>query len=143
MEKLNTKRQNLCNALTRLDEAVEDFGKLNSDLSNEAELRLYRAFRDSMIQRFEFCVDLFWKHLKIGLEKELKKESEYNSPKTVVRSACNARFITEQDSEIIIKMIEDRNLSSHIYKEELADQISAKIGVYLQIMKAYFDKLDF
>lgn len=86
MEKLAIKYKNLCNALNRLDEAVVDFKKLQTDLNNAYEIRLYRSFRDSMIQRFEFCVDLFWKYLKIVLEVELKNASEFNSPKSVTKS---------------------------------------------------------
>lgn len=143
MEKLKLKHENLCKALGRLEEAVVDFDKFKSNVGNEYDVRLYRSFRDSMIQRFEFCVDLFWKYLKKILEEELKKESELNTPKSVIKNACNAKLITEQNSEEILKMIEDRNKSSHIYKEEIADQISSRIGNYFQIMKKYSDKLIF
>ena len=46
-----------------------------------------------------------------------------------------------KDAELILKMINDRNMSSHIYKEEIADIISAEIPEYYKVMKSYIDKL--
>jgi len=143
MGKLKSKYENLCKALVRLEEAVVDFEKFNANLKDSYDVRLYRTLRDSMIQRFEFCVDLFWKYLKIVLVEELKKEPEFNAPKSVARAACNAKLVSEQDTELILKMIEDRNISSHIYKEEIADQISGKIGNYFRLMNDYAQKLVF
>ena len=143
MGKLKFKHENLSKALDRLEEAVIDFSNFKLNINDKHSLRLYRSLRDSMIQRFEFCVDLFWKYLKIVLEEELKKEIELNSPRSVIRDACNAKLITEKDAEIFLKMIEDRNMSSHIYKEEIADQISNQVGNYFFIMKNYMEKLIF
>ena len=103
---MKIKYQNLCDALCRLDEAVVDFQKLD----DSSDTRVYRAYRDSMIQRFEFCTDLFWKYLKFFLEEELKRAPEFNAPKSIVKSACNAKLVTENDAEFILKMIEDRNM---------------------------------
>ncbi|MBD3231465.1 nucleotidyltransferase [Candidatus Dependentiae bacterium] len=141
MEKIKSKYENLSNALARLEEAVIDFEKFNANIKDQYDVRLYRTFRDSMIQRFELCVDLFWKYLKIFLEKKLQRPPEFHAPKSIIREACNSRLISEQDAEHILKMIEDRNMSSHIYKEEVADQISAKIPEYYKIMKSYIDKM--
>lgn len=143
MGKLKLKHEKLCRVLDRLEEAVVDFEKFESNLSDPYDARFYRTLRDSMIQRFELSVDLFWKYLKIVLEEEFKKESEFNAPKPVIRSACNAKLITEQDAEVFLKMVADRNMSSHIYKEEVADQISGNIENYFRIMKNYSEKLTF
>ena len=51
-------------------------------------------------------------------------------------------LIAEKDAELILKMIEDRNKSSHIYQEEVADQISGKIPNYYKIMKKYSENLE-
>ncbi len=141
MGKLKLKYENLYKALQRLEEAVVVFDKFQSEISGEYDVHMYRTFRDSMIKRFEFCVDLFWKYIKVFLEEEVKQIVEIASPKPVIRDACKSKLITEQDAENILKMINDRNKSSHIYKEEIADQISSNIKNYYKIMKNYSDKL--
>lgn len=95
---------------------------------------LIRSLRDSMIQRFEFCVDLFWKHIKDYLENIEKVTLTVRSPKSIIRALCNARLITEQQAEQAIQMINHRNLSSHIYKEEIAEEISLHIPTYYSLI---------
>lgn len=138
MEKLILKYTQLNSALDRLNEAVVDF---EDNMKKKAAERLMDSLRDSMIQRFEFTLDLFWKYIKLYLEKELKKNIEFNSPKTVIREACKTKIITEQDSEKILKMVDDRNMSSHIYKEEIADDISSRIPEHYKIMEKYTQEL--
>lgn len=57
-----------------------------------------------------------------------------NTPKSVVREAYKAGII--KNGEIWIEMIDDRNLTSHIYSQSMADDI------YLRITKKYFKELD-
>lgn len=141
MGKLKTKYDSLYNALQRLEEAVVDFNKFQTNILGEYDVRMYRSFRDSMIKRFEFCVDLFWKYIKVYLEEEMKQVIEISSPKPIIKDACRSKLITESDAEKILTMINDRNRSSHIYKEDIADQISNNIESYYQIMSNYLYKL--
>ncbi|EKD23249.1 MAG: hypothetical protein ACD_82C00184G0002, partial [uncultured bacterium] len=78
MEKLKLKYNQLNSALERLSEAVVDY---EQSLKNNTSKRLIDSLRDSMIQRFEFSLDLFWKYLKIYLEKEMGINIDFNSPK--------------------------------------------------------------
>ncbi len=141
MESEKENSEDLFKALVRLEEAVVDFEKNNTNLKDQYDDRLYRTFRDSMIQRFELCVDLFWKYLKIFLEEELGMPHEFHSPKSIIRGSCRARLISEPDAELFLNMIEDRNRTFHTYKEEVADIISAKIPEYYRTVKSYIDKL--
>jgi nucleotidyltransferase substrate binding protein (TIGR01987 family) len=77
--------------------------------------------RDSVIQRFEFTVELSWK----ALQRHLKASgiSEVLTPKNTFREA--ARIGVVQDPEAWIRFIDARNLSSHTYKESLAEQVYA------------------
>jgi len=142
MGKLNFKHENLCKALERLKEVIVVFDNFKSKTQDTYDVSLYRIFRDSMIQRFEFCVDLYWKYIKYILEKNLIKDPEYLTPKLVIKAACNARLITEEDAEVMLQMIDDRNRSSYIYKEEMAEQISSAIKKYFQVMKSYLEKFN-
>ena len=115
------KIKDLENAVSRLDEAIKDSKKI--ELS---------TLKDGVIQRFEFTLELSWKILKTYLVNE--GIDCVNTPKSVVREAYKAGII--KNGEIWIEMIDDRNLTSHIYSQSMADDI------YLRITKKYFKELD-
>jgi nucleotidyltransferase substrate binding protein (TIGR01987 family) len=146
MESLKLPKERLCTALLRLEESIEDlenFKKRKSAHTTDYTdyERQERTFRDSLIKRFEFCVDLFWKYLKKYLEIAGGNPPEIYSPKPVIKAACKAKLITEQDTEVLLEMIDSRNQTSHIYKEEIADQIGAKAPIFYKIMHQYAQKL--
>lgn len=71
--------------------------------------------RDSVIQRFEFCVELAWKTSKKVMG------TATSAPKDVIREMAQSSYI--QDVEIWLQAIDMRNLSSHTYKEALAEKV--------------------
>jgi len=83
---------------------------------------------DATIQRFEYTVELYWKTLKKLL---FSLGIEANSPKDTLIKAYAAKLI--DDEEIWLAMMRDRNQTSHIYQESVADQI------YTNIISKYFD----
>ncbi len=144
MGTLGLRNEQLSRVLDRLQEAVEDFCALDESVKSvdaDDGGRVFRRHRDSMIQRFEFCVDLFWKYLKRYQEEGLKQKIDINAPKPVIRAACKARLLSEVDAETLIEMVNDRNVSSHIYKEEMADQISSRIAGYYELMRGCAGRL--
>lgn len=94
-------------ALKRLEEAL---ALENNDI-----------IRDSCIQRFEFTIELSWKLMKKVLSSE--GIQELDSPKAIIRSAAKAQLI--DDAESWLHFIDQRNLSSHTYREDLAEQVYA------------------
>jgi len=142
MEKLKAKYTSLCQALKTLNKALELFDKVQRQCSSGSTQQiadtiecddLYRGLRDSAIQRFEYCTDLFWKYLKLFLETGGKPSSS-SAPVHIIRTCGVAGFISEKQSEQAIKMVKDRNLTSHTYWEELAEQIVEKIPDYYGLM---------
>jgi nucleotidyltransferase substrate binding protein (TIGR01987 family) len=71
--------------------------------------------RDSVIQRFEFCVELSWKSAK----KVFALESAI--PKMVFRDLAQQGIIESVD--YWFSLIEARNKSSHSYNEVIAEEI--------------------
>ncbi|MCM0606892.1 MAG: HI0074 family nucleotidyltransferase substrate-binding subunit [Xanthomonadaceae bacterium] len=69
--------------------------------------------RDATIQRFEFSVELAWKtaRKKLGFQN--------TAPKLVVRDLAQAGVI--QSAEKWFEFIEARYMSSHTYKEDVAE----------------------
>ena len=145
MDTLTISYQNIKKALLSLKEALDDFADLetwykNNPLNKDFD-RCKRTYRDSLIQRFEFCTDLFWKYIKIYLEIIVLKTVDVHGPASVIKSACSANIISEDDGDMFIKMVKSRNLTSHIYKEETAELISSHIPSYYVLLIKYVDKL--
>lgn len=111
------KIQNFEKALQRLKEAVE---QAEDDLD-----------KDGVIQRFEFTAELLWKTLKAVLEYQ---GIECYSPRNCIKEAFKANII--DDNEVILDMLEDRNLSSHVYDEKVSEEIFERIkNVYVNYLK--------
>jgi nucleotidyltransferase substrate binding protein (TIGR01987 family) len=137
MDSLKAKHKQLLQALSTFSESIFIYKNItqrqtssSSDYTYEQE---YRAFRESMIQRFEFCTELFWKYIKLYLE-YAEVPSEYTAPVPVIRTAYTAGFLSEQEAEDALEMIKDRNRTSHIYKEEIAELLAKKIPQHYQLM---------
>lgn len=105
MSKLEALTKQFNSAVSRLDEALQ---------------QPKNAFmRDSSIKRFEFTFDLSWKLIKEFLEENHKIICV--SPKTCFREAYKQEMIEYDD--FWIKMADARNLTAHLYKEEMADDV--------------------
>ncbi len=77
--------------------------------------------RDATIKRFEFTFEIVWKTLKLFLEHQ---GHECNSPRSTIRKAFTEGLIaTPEEADIWLRMLEDRNLTSHTYDEGLARRI--------------------
>jgi len=93
----------------------------------------YKMRRDSLIHRFEFSVDALWKYCKEFLFED--RGVKHDSPKSVFRACHAIGLVTALETEILIEMIDDRNLTTHTYKEDLAERISKKIPDYGKLME--------
>jgi len=144
MEKIKQKYQNLTKALATLDKALTTFNLLkkegksyNPHIDFQEE---YRTHRDSVIQRFEYSEELFWKYLQIYL-KEVLAIIDIHGPKPVIRKSFSLELLNEPEAEKSLEMIKDRNLSSHIYIEAIAEHLASKIPGYYHLMHEVTQKL--
>lgn len=92
---------------------------------------------DAAIQRFEFTIELFWKVLKKILAYE---KVESSTPRDVLSKAYQYKLIDRE--EIWLAMLDDRNNTSHAYKEELAKIIFDHIKNYLPVFLETYQKLE-
>lgn len=145
MEGLTRKYENLTNALNTLEEAVKsflDFDRVYKQKFTPTEQeKMYRVFRDSLIQHFEYTTDLFLKYLKAYLENKALL-TNIISPATAIQESCSFGLITEREGHQLLTMVKGRNKTSHIYVEEIAAQIAEKIPSYSQIMTSILQRLD-
>jgi len=113
-------------ALDRLEEAYE---KAN----NFKGTKDYEFFRDSVIQRFEFSVEIMWKTIKRFLEAQ--EGIICRSPKSCIRELFSVGLISEKDTVKLLRMIDDRNRTTHTYHEEVAEEIFRNTAFYIPLMK--------
>lgn len=121
--KLKTDFEKLEKAITRLKTIVSL--PVNHDGRVEAS-----------IQCFEFVVELYWKLLKHMLA---EKEIIANTPRDCFKESFAAGWIDNE--EIWVKMMKDRNLSSHTYNEALANEIVDRMPTYMPVIINTFEKL--
>ena len=91
---------------------------------------------DGSIQRFEFCIELFWKALK-RLLADLGKETEFS--RETLQAAYQGHLI--DDEEIWISMLTDRNKTSHTYEETLANEIYSRLTSYSKVMQKNYQSI--
>lgn len=102
-------------SLQRLKEVLEEETTIN---------------RDAAIKRFEFTVELAWK----CLQKFLREEGTVcRSPKECLKEAF--KFGLVEDDPGWMEILEDRNLTIHLYDEKTVDEIYQRLPRYLTILE--------
>ncbi len=91
------------------------FAKAIGALREALDARKDSIARDASIQRFEFCVELSWKSSKKYLG------TSTSGPKQVVREMAQNGLIV--DAILWLQAIDERNLSSHTYNEQIAERV--------------------
>ncbi len=95
--------------------------------------------RDAAIQRFEYCFEIVWKLLKEYLR--IQEGVICNSPKSCFREAFKLDLLSEDISIKALEMTDNRNLTSHTYHEEVAENIYSKVNDYYELMDNLYFKL--
>ena len=112
MNSLDFKFMNLKKAYNKLKDVCSQY-----DFSDE-------IIRDSLIQRFEFTYELCHKTLFEFMKFE-GVEFVNTFPRTIFKKAYKNNLISNE--KIWINLLEDRNATSHIYNEDLANDIAKRI----------------
>ena len=127
---LSKKLIDFSNALKRLEEAHDKAFEARGGEN-------YSFFRDSTIQRFEFTLEIAWKSVKSFL---LEHEGvECRSPKGCMREFSATGYIDADETVRLLQMIDDRNLASHTYHENIAEEIFKNIQSYQEILKKIYE----
>ena len=111
---------------------------------NEAKLMnnkgMLLAAEDSVIQRFEYCFDTFWKFLGlyIIITFDIKNAK---TPRKIFHAAVLEGLCSEKDGEVLVNMWEDRNVTSHSYDVERSREILPRVNQYYKLMISIVEKL--
>lgn len=134
MDKLKLKLEKLKKAFQTLEESYTKYQEINSHHF------FYKEIRDSVIKRFEYTIDYFWKVLKLYLEKKHALITEV-SPKKIFRQAEESGTITKKEYKTLINMITDRNNTSHMHKEEVSESIVDDMQNYITTLEDIIQKM--
>lgn len=92
--------------------------------------------RDAAIQRFEYCFELAWKSIRRCAQAEGLK---VDSPAGAIRAAFQLGWI--DDDATWLQMKDDRNLTSHTYDEQTAEDLYMRLPAYLPRLSTLVDRL--
>lgn len=121
---------------------LQRFSNFSSSLKNlDAALSISSPDiiqRAGMIQFFEMCFELSWNVLKDYLEAQ--GFTEIKSPRAAIKKAFEIGILS--DASVWLKGLEDRNLTSHIYNQQVAKEIEALVsGIYAPLFHGLEDTL--
>ena len=109
----------------------ENFSKaceLLAEIENQDIDDMPAIVREGFIQRFEYTFELLWKTIKDFLENE-GVDIGIISPKNVIRAAASSGLLELMgaDGEVLLDMLEQRNLMSHTYDASKFEQALMKL----------------
>ncbi|ABP66526.1 nucleotidyltransferase substrate binding protein, HI0074 family [Caldicellulosiruptor saccharolyticus DSM 8903] len=123
----------------RIVEKFEDFKSALKRLEEGISIQPDRdIIMDGTIQRFEFVFELSWK-----LMREYLKYTglEINNPRTVIKYAYQNGII--EDGDRWLKMLSDRNMTSHLYNQKMAYEIYQNIKLeYVELFRKLLLKFE-
>lgn len=114
--------------------SIEEFTKVVQRLEDALAQEKNEFIRDSVIQRFEFCVELSWK-----TSRKLMGTS-ITAPKQVIREMAQNGLI--DDVDIWLQAIDERNNSSHTYNQDLAEKVYSFVVSFLPALKELTVRLE-
>ena len=139
-----TEKYKVITALETLKEGIDlfyEYKDIFDKQPSEKNEKLFKSMRDSLIQRFKYCTDLFCKMTKVYLIKIEKMDVLIQSPRGIIREAVTAGVFSENEGDKCFDMVEARNKTSHTYLEVMADEIARAIPVHYNLMRELIERM--
>ncbi|MCP4750153.1 MAG: hypothetical protein GY866_04635 [Proteobacteria bacterium] len=113
--------------------AVNDFEATMAIDTSDMAPQIVDAIENGQIQKFEIVTELLWKTLKHYLLSNHAVETK--SPKQTIKEFFLTQSVTDDEYNLLLDMLDDRNRLSHIYQKALFEEIKGKLPKYLSISK--------
>jgi len=126
-KKLNTLAQTLDSFRKAMAIDASKFAAIEAD-----------TIKSGQVQKFEICVELFWKATKKYLYDIHGLEAI--SPKMAMKLLHQTQYVQAEDYETLIEMVNDRNRLSHVYNEDQFNEVYAQLLKYLGLMQEVTEK---
>lgn len=137
MEKLEKKYENLIKIHSRLADSIESYRQALAD--KNISTAITEEKRDSLIKRFELTYDQLWKYLREYIA--VVEGVTVDSPRKVFQQCLSLGLINNAETENLIALIEDRNLTTHTYNSDLADKVANDIQKHYDAINAVIKKV--
>lgn len=124
--------------MARLNERVATARAALATLEDVLREPASKIVRDAAIQRFEYTHETVWKAAQVFLaEREGERQ---NTPKGTLRACFRAGLLDEGEGRLAAEMVDDRNRTSHTYKESVAQHIFERLPGYVALMRALLER---
>ena len=125
--------------IQQFEDAVINFEEsLSIDLENFPPV-VVDSLKSGRVQKFEICVELLWNMLKVYLWEMNGIDSK--GPKMVIKDFYNLGFITPQEYERVMVVLDDRNRLSHIYNKEQFEEIYLRVVTTLPLFRKVLEAI--
>lgn len=118
---------------------IEQFGQVLCTLEEVLRAPYSEIVKDATIQRFEYNYELFWKLLKSVLQE--REGIDCFSPKSCIRKGLEVGLMNEEEALAFLQMVDDRNVTSHLYSSDVSEDVYKRIKDYYALMKNFFERL--
>jgi nucleotidyltransferase substrate binding protein (TIGR01987 family) len=96
------------------------------------------VIRDSAILRFTLSVETAWKAARTVIVSRTGPEKLTSaSPKPIVRESQIAGLLTEAQAEAALEMMNDRNLTTHTYDQEKANELFSRLPAHADLIEVW------
>ncbi len=119
-----------------IQEILNDLDAAVKKLVEVTQLEKNDVVRDATIQRFEFTFELFWKACKKILSYEGDPST---SPRNTFEKSYQYGLIDNEKA--FLNMLDDRNKTSHVYNQEMSEQIYKNILKHVDTLQDHTDLL--
>ena len=126
--------------MERLELRYNDAKKALETLERILKESFSVIIRDATIQRFEYTFEATWKFLKEYLK--IKEGILAQTPKSVFREVGCLGFLSENEVVNCLEMTDQRNLTSHTYREDVAGMIFENIPENTKLIKKILDQVN-
>jgi len=115
---------------------LKDFKKAVANLRYALRQKKTEIVRDSAIKRFEIGFDLAWKSIQAYARRE---GLDCQSPRACLKVAFKLGLINYERKWL--KILADRNLAVHTYKEKFAEKLFKRLPDYADLLDRLAVKL--
>jgi nucleotidyltransferase substrate binding protein (TIGR01987 family) len=119
--------------MDRLEERIETAARAFATLDDVLAMDLPPTVRrDVAIIRLVYTFEAIWKAAQRLLADV--EGVEVGTPNGVIRGCRDIGLLSDKETEAALAITRDRNLSVHIYNEELAEQIFSRLPGHVRVL---------
>jgi hypothetical protein len=122
--------------MARLEERLAEAQAALATLEELADREvLSAAERDGAILRLVYTFEAIWKAAALFLEQ--REGIAVGSPKAAVRASRRVGLLGDEDAQDALRIAEDRNLTVHMYKQDIGEAIAARLTSHAEVLRRW------